>query len=93
MGENGSVIAVLEFCPDTPLSLSDVFKVGRGSRVDGSSCDGCEKTCAKEDGEDSEVLGGVVDGDKAMAGTKGVLDTRTEVEGERHIGPDEKWTG
>lgn len=57
MREHGSIIAVLEFCPDPPLGLSDAFKVRRRPRGDGPPCDGCEETGAEEDGEDPEVLG------------------------------------
>ena len=82
--EHGPVVAVFEFCPDAALGLGDVLKVGRRRRSDGASCDVAQKSGAEEDGENSEVLFGVLDGQVPVSGTKSVLNARAEVVRKRH---------
>lgn len=52
---------------------------GGGGPRGGAAREGDEEAGAQEDGEDAQVLGGVVDADVLMPCTEGVLDARAEV--------------
>ena len=57
----------------------------RRRTLDGSACKGADETGSEEDGEDAEVLGGVVYGNPFVTRAEGVLDERAEVVRQWHV--------
>lgn len=84
MVEDGSLIAVLEVGPYSALGVACCVELDRVGGGDGAAGDAGDKACTEEDGEDAEVLGGVVDDDLLVASTECVLEMRTEVVRENH---------
>ena len=61
------------------------MKLVRGWRIDGPTCDVGEEASAEEDGENGEVLGGVMDGDVLESRAERVLNVRAESVWEDHF--------
>lgn len=75
MAQHGAVVAVLEVGPDAALRFVRCGEKGkRVGPVDGAAGEVGDEAGAEEDGEDAEVLGGVVDGDLGVPCAERVLD-------------------
>lgn len=84
--QDGTVVAVLKLCPDALLRGVLLEEGGGGGPCGGAAREGDEEAGAQEDGEDAQVLGGVVDADVLVSCAECVLDACAEVVRSWHFG-------